>query len=193
MMRAGWLRGAWAGAAAMLALAGCATAPEPGAAAAIEPMPESPLAFMFGEWRGTASVEGRGGQMIALTQTERVGPMVGGDATVMEGRGYGPGGDLQFNAFAVVSKSPAGGWEMRSYQGGNAGTFPFEPKADGFVWSTPAGPHAVMRYTATFAGDRWDQIGEYVPAEGAPRKTFEMHLTRIGPSDWPRAGYVEMK
>ncbi|RZJ04580.1 MAG: hypothetical protein EON89_07095 [Brevundimonas sp.] len=44
------------------------------------------LAFLDGEWRGTATVHGPGGTTV-LTQTERVGPMLGGSVRVIEGRG----------------------------------------------------------------------------------------------------------
>jgi hypothetical protein len=174
-----------------LVLAGCASQAGSPPSSPLAPLPTTPLSMMYGEWRGTAKVAGRDGAPIDLIQTERVGPMVNGDATVIEGRGYGAAGDLQFNAFAVVSKNAqTGAWEMRSYSGGNSGTFPFEPKPDGFVWSTPAGPGASTRYTATIANGRWDQIGEYVPKDGEPRQVFEMHLTRIGNTSWPASGFV---
>lgn len=173
----------------LMALGACAT--EPVSPSAPTSVASGPLAFLHGEWRGAASVMGRDGQWMQLTQTERVGPMLDGAVTVIEGRGYDAAGAVQFNAFAVVSRDERRNvWEMRSYAGGSAGTFPFEARPDGFVWSTPAGPDAITRYTATITGDRWDQIGEYVPATGEPRKIFEMHLTRLGPTGWPSAGAV---
>ncbi len=160
-----------------------------------EPTPkqiaDNPLSFMFGEWSGTASGIGYDQKPFEITQTERVGPMLDGAATVIEGRGYTDSNQLAFNAFAIVSYDKRREkWEIRSYTGGHAGTFPFEPKENGYVWSTPAGPDAVMRYTATFDGDTWHQIGEYVPKSGEPQQTFEMTLKRIGDTDWPSAGVV---
>ncbi|MEO1175158.1 MAG: hypothetical protein AAFX94_24345, partial [Myxococcota bacterium] len=76
----------------------------------------------------------------------------------------------------------------RSYHRGHAGTFPFQPKKNGFVWSTPAGPNARMRYTATIKGNEWHQIGEYIAPGQPPRKTLEMNLKRIGDTGWPDAG-----
>ena len=182
-------------AAAGITVAACAGAP----VALAEPAPEpeiteaasSPLAFLFGEWVGTAKGIGPDQQPFELIQTERVGPMLGGDVTVIEGRGYGAGGSLDFNAFAVVSRNNnTGEWEMRSYSGGHSGTFPIEPTETGFRWSTPAGPDARMVYTATVVGGVWDQTGEYVPDGGEARQTFELTLVRIGDTDWPAAGYV---
>ncbi|MEL7058266.1 MAG: DUF1579 domain-containing protein [Pseudomonadota bacterium] len=146
---------------------------------------EHPLAFMFGEWVGEASGFSQTGPY-AITQTERVGPILGGDAVVIEGRGYSEAGETMFNAFAVVSKTASdGGWEMRSYAQGRAGTFPFELTETGYVWSVPAGPNARMIYTAHFDGDVWQQTGHYTPEEGDPRQTFQMNLTRTSSTEWP--------
>lgn len=151
-----------------------------------QPSEPHALHFMFGEWVGTASGVAPDGTAFTVTQTERVGPALDGQIVVIEGVGYAADGAQVFSAFAVASPSgPGGAWEFRSYSGNRAGTFPFEPRPDGFVWSTPAGPNASMRYTATFAGDRWTQVGEYI-AEGAePRAVFHMDLQRIGPTSWP--------
>ena len=149
-----------------------------------------PLSFMFGEWVGEASGFSQAGPY-AITQTERVGPILDGDAVVIEGRGYSDAGDTMFNAFAVVSKTGAdAGWEMRSYAQGRAGTFPFELTENGYVWSVPAGPNARMIYTATFDGDVWQQTGVYTPATGKPRQTFQMTLTRTAETNWPAGNPV---
>ena len=150
-----------------------------------------PLSFMFGEWVGEASGVSADRTPYTITQTERVGPMLEGDVVVIEGRGYSETGETAFNAFAMVSPTGAdGAWEMRSYTSGRAGTFPFEPKENGFVWSTPAGPNARMRYTATFADETWSQIGEYVVEGSKPRQVFEMNLVRTGQTTWPHGGAV---
>jgi len=177
---------------AMLFASACATEPTTETTAVLHaPLVDSPLSFMFGEWSGTAKGVGFDGQPFEIIQTERVGPMLDGAVTVIEGRGYSASGDLSFNAFAIVSYDKRREtWEMRSYTDGYAGTFPFEPTENGYVWSTPAGPDASMRYTAWFDGDTWRQIGEYVPESGAPRKTFEMTLQRTGDTAWPSAGIV---
>lgn len=184
---------------AVMTVAACASMSESVPTSVSEPVPEpamaeavsSPLAFLFGEWIGTAKGIGPDQQPYEVIQTERVGPMLGGDVTVIEGRGYGADGTLYFSAFAAVSRnSYTGAWEMRSYSGGNSGTFPFEPTETGFRWSTPAGPGARMVYTATVADGVWDQIGEYTPEEGVPIQVFEMNLIRTGDTDWPAAGYV---
>jgi hypothetical protein len=155
--------------------------PSPDRAAAM-----AKLDWMKGTWRGPASGSNRDGSRYEVTQTERIGPMLGGDVLVMEGRGYRADGSTGFNAFGVVSWDPRSGkYELRSYAQGMAGTFELKPTADGYVWEVPAGPGAVVRYTATLHDGTWTEIGEYV-REGAPAiKTFEMNLRRVGDSRWP--------
>jgi hypothetical protein len=144
------------------------------------------LGFMRGIWIGEAEGTTPEGTRYKVTQTERMGPLLGGDIIVIEGRGYRPDGSTGFNAFAVVSYNVhAQKYEIRSYAQGNAGTFSFEPTADGYVWEVPAGRDAVMRFTATVTGDRWREVGEYIAVGQAPVPSFEMNLRRVGETDWP--------
>ena len=179
------------GAAALgFVLAGCQTMPGEMEVAA-EPIAASELSFMYGEWVGRASGVGADRQPFDNIQTERVGPMLDGGVTVIEGRGYTDAGDLTFNALAMVSKNiRTGACEIRSYTGEYSGTFPFELTDNGYVWSLPAGPNARMVFTATYDGDNWHQTGAYTPESGEARQTFEMTLTRTGDTDWPSTGYV---
>lgn len=179
-----------AGGLAALALTACAsTAPEPGPVP--PPAYNHPLDFMFGEWVGTAQGYGPGGVPFELTQTERVGPMLDGRIVVVEGTGYDEVGEVEFNAFAVISQSgPDGSWEIRSYNGERAGTFPLILTEDGFRWSIPAGPNATVEYEATVEDGSWTEIGHYVAAGMAPREVFRMTVERVSYTTWPAAGAV---
>jgi hypothetical protein len=151
----------------------------------------APLSIFDGLWRGTATVTLPDGKTLQLIQTERVGSMLGGTLKVIEGRGYLPDGSVGFNAFAVISFSPqTGKYAFRSHAQGYAGDFPLEVRPDGFTWSTPAGPGATFRYTATLKEDVWTEVGERVVEGKPPMKMFEMHLKRIGSTDWPAGGAV---
>ncbi len=148
------------------------------------------LAFMDGEWRGTAAIGGPGGSM-TLTQTERVGTHLGGSIRVVEGRGYAADGTTQFNAFAII------GWDERAqaytfhtYAQGYQGDYPFEATEDGFRWQTPAGPGATIQYVATIKDGRWHEVGHYVREGQAPLPYIEMDLRRVGYTGWPGAGAV---
>ena len=173
----------------------------PGAAAQVPAQPAgteaqraavSALDFMDGEWRGEAVIHHPGGDSVTLTQTERVGPMLGGSIKVIEGRGYAADGSTQFNAMAVVSwNAREGRYNFRSWANGYSGDYKFEPTPDGFRWETQAGPNARMVYVATIKDGVWHEVGDYVAEGQPPRRTIEMRLRRIGDSAWPAGGAVD--
>ena len=148
--------------------------------------PMAKLGFMRGIWRGLAEGTTPDGHHYTVTQTERMGPMLGGDVVVIEGRGYMADGSTGFNAFAVASyNAQTQKYELRSYAQGYAGTFELVLTADGYTWEVPAGPSAVMRFTATVKDNTWREVGAYVAADKPPVPSFEMNLTRIGDTEWP--------
>jgi hypothetical protein len=171
----------------------CSANAQPVPAAPVEPTPAlapamAKLGFMRGVWRGPAEGVGLDRKPYKVMQTERMGPLLGGDIVVVEGRGYRDDGTTGFNAFAVVSWNPnASKYELRSYAQGMSGTFDFELTADGYVWKVPAGPDAIIRFTATVSSEKWREIGEYIAGDSPPMKTFEMNLVRVGDTDWPAA------
>jgi len=149
------------------------------------------LAFMDGEWRGSAWQLLPSGEKHTLTQTERVGPFLDGAVKVVEGRGYESDGSVGFNALAVISFDPGtGAYTIRAYSQGNAGNFVLTPTADGFYWEIPAGP-TTIRYTAVVGNGTWREVGDRIVPGRDPIRFFEMTLTRIGDSGWPAAGAVE--
>ena len=60
------------------------------------------LNFMDGEWRGEAVVHGPTGTM-TLTQTERVGSMLGGSIKIIEGRGYAGIAKVYLNSGGLIT------------------------------------------------------------------------------------------
>lgn len=167
--------------------------PAPRIAAQKEAMKK--LAFLDGVWRGEArSLRGDGGWH-AMTQTERVGPMLDGAVKVIEGRGYEPDGSLSFNAFAVISYDPdAKTYSMRSYTAGQQGDFAITPTDTGFTWEIPAGPQMTIRYEAVVKDGSWTETGWRVLKNGAPPVKFiEFTVERLGDAQWPAAGFVPSK
>ena len=149
------------------------------------------LDMLDGEWRGEATIHGPGGTT-TLTQTERVGSMLGGSIKVIEGRGYAADGSTQFNAMATVSwDTRAGRYGFRSYAQGYSGDYAFEVTDDGFRWETPAGPNAKIQYVAVVRDGTWHEVGTFVAEGQPPRQMIEMRLTRIGDTDWPAGGAVD--
>jgi hypothetical protein len=148
------------------------------------------LSFMDGVWRGTAWTMLPTGEKHVITQTERIGPFLGGAVKVIEGRGYEADGSVSFNALGVVSFDPAdGSYSMRSYAMGRAGDFALTPKEDGFSWEIPAGPMTI-RYTATITDSTWHEVGDRVMPEQEPIRFFEMDLLRVRDTDWPSADAI---
>jgi hypothetical protein len=180
--------------ASIVAIAACVSAVRADPAPRTPPVKPTPalsapmarLAFMRGVWAGPAKGTTPDGKPYTVTQTERVGPMLGGDIVVIEGRGYLTDGSTGFNAFGVVSFDPRSQrYELRSYAQGMAGTFELKLTADGYVWEIPAGPDAIIRFTATVKDRHWREVGEYIAKGKPPVQTFEMNLARVGDTDWP--------
>ncbi|HEU0098904.1 MAG TPA: DUF1579 domain-containing protein [Allosphingosinicella sp.] len=146
------------------------------------------LAFMDGAWRGRAETDA---MPAGFVHTERAGPLLDGAVRLVEGRSYDEKGATRFNAFAVISYDPARrAYAMRSYAMGYAGDFPLTVRPDGYSWTQPAGPGAVIHYIATVNGDEWREVGERRAEGQPPRKVFEMRVRRIGATEWPGAGAV---
>lgn len=159
-------------------------------AAQVEAMKK--LSSMDGVWRGSAwSITPTGRHEI--TQTERIGPLLGGTIKIVEGRGYNPDGTTGFNAFAVISYEPdTGAYTLRSYAMGRGGDFKFFPTAEGYDWEIPAGP-ATLRYSAKIKDGVLHEVGHRVVPGQPPVQFFEMTVKRLGDSDWPTAGAVPPK
>jgi hypothetical protein len=151
------------------------------------------LASMDGVWRGPAWTLLPSGEKREMTQTERIGPMLGGSIKVIEGRSYSADGSSGFNAFAIVAFDPASKrYTLHSHAQGHAGTFSLTPTATGYAWEIPAGP-ATIRYTVTITGNDWVEVGDRVMPDKEPQRFFEMRLKRIGDTTWPAGDPVAPK
>jgi hypothetical protein len=179
---------------ALLFAAGAAMAQTPpGAADLLSAQREAmkALAAMNGSWRGEATMLLPGGERRKITQTERIGPFLGGTVKVIEGRGYDANGQVVFNSFGIVSFDPATrAYSLRSHAHGRKGDFPLTPTADGYTWDVPAGPGAIVRYTATIKDNRLHEVGDRIAGSGDPVRVFEMRLERIGDTEWPEQGAI---
>ena len=81
--------------------------PDPEALLAAQRTAMARLAAMDGVWRGPAWTVLPTGERHEVTQTERIGPFLGGSVKGIEGRGYDASGRVTFNAFGTVSFDPA--------------------------------------------------------------------------------------
>jgi len=177
-------------AATAVAQPAAAQRPDPAALLAAQRAAMAPLAWMDGVWRGPAWTVLSSGERHEVTQTERIGPFLGGSVKVMEGRGYDASGAVTFNAFGTLSYDPARqAYTLHSYAQGMAGDFTLTPTADGYVWEIPAGPMTI-RYTATVHDGAWREVGDRIVPGQEPVRFFEMNLRRVGDTDWPGAGAI---
>lgn len=152
------------------------------------------LAYTDGVWRGPAWTVLPNGQKHHITQTERIGPFLGGTLKVIEGRGYEPDGRVSFNAFGIISYAPdKNAYMLRSYAQGHAGDFELKLKDDGYTWEIPAGPGMTIRYTATVKDGAWKEVGDRIVKDKEPVRFFEMDLKRMSDTDWPSAGTIAPK
>lgn len=150
------------------------------------------LDALDGEWAGPAWSMGPGGARIDMIQTERVGDLAGGAIKVVEGRGYHADGTTGFNAFAVITFDQASGkYTFSTFADGHHFDFPLQVTEDGFVWERPAGPNAVVRFTAVVKDGKWREVGEYIAQGQPPRRMIELNLSRVGDGAWPAAGAVD--
>ncbi len=150
------------------------------------------LDALDGEWAGPAWAVEPGGARYDMIQTERVGDLLGGSIKLVEGRGYGPGGDTQFNAFAVISfDAKTAAYTFTTFVGGEKHDYPLQVSGDGFVWERPAGPNAVVRFTARIKDGRWHEVGEYIAQGREPVRIIELDLKRVGDGAWPAGGAVD--
>ncbi len=184
----------------LLLAAGLATATVPAAQAqpydppsrlAAEKEAMQPLAWMNGVWRGSSWNLLPNGQKHEGTQTERIGPFLDGSIKMLEGRGYSADGSVSFNAFGFIAYEPGGkSYALRSCALSYCGEFPLKVTADGYVWEVPAGPGAIVRYTAVYKDGLWVETGERIAGDKPGVKVFEMDLRRVSDTDWPAAGAI---
>jgi hypothetical protein len=147
------------------------------------------LDWMHGVWRGPAVSQSPQGEH-RVTQTERIGSLLDGTVTVMEGKGYNADGSVGFNALGVASyDAQTKSYSLTSWALGHSGKFPMRITDNGYVWEVPARPMTI-RYTATLSDGSWTEVGDYIAPGQPPRRFFTMTLTRVGDSDWPQAGGV---
>ncbi|HEY0011749.1 MAG TPA: DUF1579 domain-containing protein [Allosphingosinicella sp.] len=146
------------------------------------------LAFLDGVWIGPATFVTPTGERITMTQMERVGPMLGGEIRIMEGKARSADGQAVFNAFTVFAPTADGGISMRSHTPGHVGERVLElrPGGEGFAWEMAAGPNRI-RYIASVRGGVWRETGFRIAADGTETPFFEMTLQRVGNTDWPAA------
>lgn len=169
-------------AALLLVLAAGAFAQAPG------PVPPEmqALGFLLGDWEGTARISRGAAGPIEVAQSERVRPLIGGHALLIEGTGRDPADTsrVTFRAAAVVSYDPkARRYAMQTFLPGGRGTrADVEAGPNRLVWRSETGE---VRYTIWLDDEgRWRETGEHTRDGGATWHRFiEMSLVKRKPAD----------
>lgn len=145
------------------------------------------LSWMDGEWRGEAVTQSPSGPH-RVTQTERIGSLLGGSIKLVEGKGFNRDGTVGFNAFGVIAFDPrTKAYTLHSWAQGREGNFALEATSSGYVWRIPAGPGTIV-YTAKVKDGHWNEVGDRIVPGKPPQRFFEMNLTRLGDGRWPAGG-----
>ena len=154
-----------------------AQAPEPSSRFA---RPDSAFAMLLGTWSGEARPRNARGEM-RIYQTESVRAAVGGNALVIEGRGYRltdgvPEPTPAFQALGVLVRTPEGYRMHAVTNSGDATTAVVEPQPGGFDWSFDVPGGGRVRYQIRVRPDgAWYETGTFTPAGGSQAfPNFEM-------------------
>lgn len=140
------------------------------------------LSGLVGRWRGAAALTFPSQQTIY--QTEEVERSPDGLLLLIRGVGYASAAQSDapiFRAFGVISYDDTRQvYEMRAYNDGRAVTAEARfLEDDRFQWIMDFSP-VIVRYTLTFQGMRWREIGEVSRDNGSTwSQTIEIDLARV--------------
>jgi hypothetical protein len=137
----------------------------------------SKLSFLAGHWSGPVTVVFGPGEPVHLTQTEDVAYKLDGLVLLIEGKGSGTDGKVQFNALATIAYDDASHtYHFRAYNGGHYVDTDLSAPANGFSWSYAAGPaHIVNTMHLTDKGE-WSEVTEVTVGNNPPHRSVEMLL-----------------
>lgn len=138
------------------------------------------IAFIEGQWQGTANVTTGPGQILELDQHENVELRLGGKLLVIEGKGFNEG-QLEFNAFAIITfNEEVQEYEMQSWLSTGE-------KTDAYIsihgekhweWGFEI-PQGKLRYFITLnEKGQWTEKGEFSPNGNVWYPSFNMLLTK---------------
>lgn len=135
------------------------------------------LAWMDGEWSGKATYY-TGDVAKTLVQTESIRSAIDGTVKIVEGRGYGENGVMEFNAVAVLSyDAQADEYRMLAHTRGMSTEPRFDVTDNGLRWSIEQGPVRI-EYVATYIDGTWREVGTMTMPGREPFKFVEMELRK---------------
>jgi hypothetical protein len=138
------------------------------------------LSFLAGHWSGPANIARGPGEALHLTQTEDVDYKLDGLVLLVEGKGTGADGKVQFSALATIAYDDASQtYRFRAYHDGHYLDTELSVPANGFSWGFMAGPaHIVNTMHLTGKGE-WEEITEATVGGNPPHRSVDMLLQRL--------------
>lgn len=179
------------------AAASAATVREPSKRVQAQQDAMKALAFLDGEWRGTAKTVRKTGT-VSMTQTVRAGAMLDGAMRMLEVRSYEADGHLSFDALRIISFNPdRKTYEMRSYQNGSARDYEVSATASGLTWQIESGGKVSTRYEIAVKNGVWTETATRMPSSKSgtdkPETYLSISVKRQRASTWPAAGTLGAK
>jgi hypothetical protein len=164
------------------------------------------LAFLDGEWRGTAKTVRKTGT-VSMTQTVRSGAMLDGAMRMLEVRSYEADGRLSFDALRIISyNADRKTYEMRSYQNGSVRDYEVSATASGLTWQIESGGKVSTRYEIAVKNGVWTETATRMSsssragakagpnsAADKPETYLSISVKRQRPTTWPAAGALGAK
>ena len=144
------------------------------------------VAWLAGQWEGTAATRGRDGESRAIS-SETVRAAAGGTALLVQGRHYrlladGGRGEIVHDTAAMLTFDPAAGKYRfaTQLQSGQGGVFDGTVEGNTFSWRLPlSGGHARYDISRNDRG-QWNELGFYCRDGAECVPIFRMTLDRKG-------------
>lgn len=130
----------------------------------------APLGYLIGNWKGTASIQQRGGTPIVVNQEEKISWELDSMLIKIEGIGTDPSNQKKnFHAYALVSYNPSTqqlGMKSYTHEGYQTDAYFKILRTNQFEWGFDLPDHrGKIRYTITLSETErtWNEKGEFSP------------------------------
>ena len=138
------------------------------------------LSFLAGHWSGPVTIVRGPGEMLHLTQTEDVEYDLDGLVLLIEGKSTSAGGKVLFSALATIAYDDASHtYRFRAYNDGHYLDTELAVPANGFSWSSTAGPAHIANTMHLTGTGEWDEVTEVTVDGNPPHRSVEMLLQHL--------------
>jgi hypothetical protein len=137
------------------------------------------LHFLVGTWSGPVSITHGPGEVLHLTQTEKVEYKLDGLVLLIEGRSTASDGSAPFQALATVAYDDASHtYRIHAYNAGHYVDTELTALTDGFSWAFDAGPAHILNTMHMTAKGEWQETSDVTFGGHSPVRSVDMLLAR---------------